>query len=280
MRKFVVLLCIAAGFSHSVFAQSNNPLDQLKAGDFKSLEGRYSVLQSQFERGVASEYDLLDAYKVFYLRDNVLEPQLNEWVERFKSSSAHLARGIYFRKRGEFARGTDYISRVPDEDVQFMEQMFELAKKDLKTSLRLNAKSYLAIVHLINIAQFQGDDRAARECLALGNATLPNNFLIRARYLIHLAPKWGGSYKMMDKFIETSRSEGLPPEKIQMLTAIELDDQGHSAREQGQSELARSTYAKALTLAIPAGSRFRRDYLQYSLQICAEPQTGTAIYCR
>src|SRR5215813_9571151 len=100
-----------------------------------------------------------------------------------------------------------------------MERMFELAKKDLKASLRLNPKSYLAMLHLINIAQFQGDDSAAREYLALGNATLPNNFLIRARYLIHLTPKWGGSYQMMDKFVEASRSEGLSPDKIEMMTA-------------------------------------------------------------
>src|ERR1700730_19063446 len=116
MRRFVVLLCIAAGFGQSVFAQSNNPLDQRGAADFRALEDRYSALQAQFERGAASEYDLLDAYKVFYLRDNVLEPHLNEWVMRSKSSSAYLARGIYFRKRGELRRGADYISRVPDED--------------------------------------------------------------------------------------------------------------------------------------------------------------------
>ena len=281
MNKLIGLLCVIACSVPSTFAQSVNALDQLKAGDFKLVEDSFSALQSEFEQGLKTEYDLFDAYKVFYQRDDVFRPQLNQWIERYpKSSSAYLARGIYFRKLGEFRRGSDYVDKVKNENMEYMEEMFELAKKDLRTSLRIDQKSYLAVLHLLNIAQFEGDDRAAREYLVLGSTAYPGNFLVRARYLIHLTPKWGGSYTAMDTFIESCRSQGMPPDKINLLSAIKFDDQGHSAQEQGQTEQARSAYANALALSRSSGPRFRQDYLQYSLQICREPQNSSKEYCR
>jgi tetratricopeptide (TPR) repeat protein len=161
-----------------------------------------------------------------------------------------------------------------------MEQMFELSKRDLETSLRLNPKSYLAILNLLNIAQFEGADRVADKYLALGNAVLPSNFIVRARYLIHLTPKWGGSYRRMEKFIDECESQGLAQDKIDLLNAIKIDDQGTAAEERGNIEQARAEFKKALILSRSAGQRFRQDYLSSSSRICAEPEHRSKEYCR
>jgi hypothetical protein len=275
-----MLVCVvAAGFAQSVFAQPADPFGRLIEGDFRAADAGYSALQVRFEKGTASEFDLLDAYKVFYQQNESFSAILDKWVLQSKSSSAYLARGVNLRKRGDLRRGTDFIANVPREDVNFMEQMHTLAKKDLMTALQLNPKSYLALLHLLNIAEDESDDRAAREYLALGNAILPTNITIRARYLIHLTPKWGGSYAKMDAFIDSCRSQGLSPGMIDKLIAIKIDDQGFSAQLDGQMDRARVSYMKALTLAAAAEPRFRQDYLKYSLQICAEPQSATAEYC-
>ena len=281
MIKSLVLYGFVAFWSQFAFAQAANPLEQLSANNVAAVESFYSSLQSKFERGEASEYDLLDAYKVFYQREDRYRSHLDRWINAYpKSSSAYLARGVYYRKLGEAARGTDYISQVPSENVAYMEQMFEISKKDLKRSLKLNPKSYLSILHLLNIAQFQGDYKAADKYLALANSVSPSNFLVRARYLIQLAPKWGGSYRSMDKFINECRTQGLAQDKIDMLNAIKADDQGSAAEERGKSEFARTEFKKALILSQGADQRIRQTYLASSLRICGESEHRGKEYCR
>lgn len=281
MRFLLRSPCLLAVFAQLAFAQTGDILEQLRSGHFRSVETRFSTVQTDFEKGRVTEFDLLDAYKVFYRKDDNLRTELNAWVTAYpESSSAYLARGAYFRKLGEFKRGTNYISQTPAEDVRYMTQMFDLAKKDLGMALQLNPKSYLAALHLLNIAQFEGDDDAANTYLRLGNSLLPSNFLVRARYLIHLTPRWGGSYPRMDHFISQCLTDGLNTSRIDLLRAIELDDQGRVLHENGDWEKARPKYLDALRLSISGGSRFRRDYLSASMKVCSDPQHGSKEYCQ
>jgi len=71
---------------------------------------------------------------------------------------------INFRKRGEFRRGTQYISAVPAEDIEFMERMFELAKKDLKAALSADALD----------SEEGGDNRGYEESNFHGDEMLPS----------------------------------------------------------------------------------------------------------
>ncbi|MFT5534535.1 MAG: tetratricopeptide (TPR) repeat protein [Burkholderiaceae bacterium] len=160
-----------------------------------------------------------------------------------------------------------------------MEQMFVLSKKDLETSLHLNPKSYLAILHLLNIAQFEGNSQAAENYLMLGVSVLPSNMILRIRYLIQLTPRWGGSYKSMESFISKCQSQGLSHDKIDLLNAIKHDDKGFVLEEQGKTVEARLAYEEALKLSLSGNSRFRQDYLKYSLRICAKQEHSTKQYC-
>ena len=261
-------------------AQHSRAQALLGSNNIIAVESEFSSLQRKFEQGEASEYDLLDAYKAFYQREDRYRSQLDNWIKQYpNSASAYLARGVYYRKLGEFKRGSDYISQVPNENVDYMTQMFALAKQDLEMSLRLNPKSYLAILHLLNIAQFQGNKHAANNYLHMGNTALPSNFIVRARYLLHLTPKWGGSYQSMERFIDKSRSQGLSQDKLDLLNAIKFDDQGAMAEEKGNLDLARSEYKRALVLAKFAGQRFRQDYLRSASRICGEVEHQSQKYC-
>ena len=281
LKSIALLVYLAFACAQPTFAQFANPLEQLRSNNVAGVEEAFFELQKRFETGEASEYDLLDAYKAFYQRDDEHRPELDEWIKRFpNSSSAYLARGVYYRKLGEFRRGAEYSSQVPRENLVYMEKMFAASKPDLEMALHLNPKSYLAALNLLNIALFQSDDRAADQYLTLGNAVLPSNFIVRARYLIGLAPKWGGSHKSMEEFIAHCRSQGLPQEKVDMLNAIRIDDQGTVAEESGNFKQARAEFKRALVLARPAGKRFRQDYLGSSARICGEPEHSGQDYCR
>jgi len=281
LKSIALLAYLTFACAQTTFAQLANPLEQLRAKNVAGVEEEFSALQKRFETGEASEYELLDAYKVFYQRDDRHRPELDEWIESFpNSSSAYLARGVYYRKLGEFRRGAEYSSQVPSENLVYMEKMFAASKPDLEMALHLNPKSYLAALNLLNIALFQSDDRAADKYLTLGNAVLPTNFIVRARYLIGLAPKWGGSHKSMEEFIAHCRSQGLAQDKVDLLNAIRIDDQGTVAEESGNFKQARAEYKRALVLARSAGKRFRQDYLGSSARICGEPEHRGQDYCR
>ena len=278
MKSWAICIFIAAACMSSAFAQT---LWQLESGDYQAVESAFATLQSKFEAGKATEYELLDAYKIFYQKEDRYRIPLDNWIGAYPNSpSAYLARGVYFRKLGEYRRGEGYISQVPPEHLEYMGQMFALAEKDLETSLRLNPKSYLAILHLLNIAQYEGNEQAAKKYLHLGNELFPGNFILRARYLIHLTPRWGGSYHDMEKFIAECRAQGLQKDKIDLLKAIMFNDLGFSAREQGNMDAARKAYENALILAQSGGPRFRRDYMSYASRICMDPKYGNKPYCQ
>jgi Domain of unknown function (DUF4034) len=276
------LLCFSTAlFIPTVSAQPANPLAELAAGRNAAVEDGYEQLQKKFEQGSVNEHDLLDAYKPFYLTDAKYQRQLDAWIAAYpKSSSAYLARGIYFRKLGEFSRGTAYSSKVPPENMKYMQQMHQLAKKDLQTSLQLNPKAYLATLHLLNIAMHEDDKQAAATYLKQGNALLPSNLLVRARYLIHLSPRWGGSYSEMERFIAASRTQGLSKQDVDLLTAIMSADQGDTLRQQQQPAVAEQAYVKALTLGKAGGPRFREDYLRSAARICKDARHSSSDYCR
>lgn len=250
---------------------------QLKNGRLEAAEQAFSALQSSFEQGRSTEFDLLDSYKVFYKEDAALAAALDEWIDAYPQSSyAYLARGVYYRKRGEERRGTNYVAKTPRADLAYMSSMFQKAKLDLARSLQLNNRSYIAELHLLNIAQFEGDVLAARQALSNATDLLPSNFLARARYTVSLTPRWGGSYAQIDAFISRCRSQGVAEETLALLQAIKLEDQGNRAEELGRTAEAMAFYKRALPLSRSGGPRFRRDYLQDTMRFCRHYQFGGA----
>lgn len=280
-RLSLIILAAFMSLTQTFCAKKVDIYDALEAGNYRVLQTTYSRLQSEFNEGDLSEYKLLVAYKLFYQRQDIFRKQLNGWIVHYPDSSvAYLARGIYYRKLGEFRRGTKYINQVPQKNIIYMEQMFQLAKKDLNKSLKLDPDSYLAVLHLLNIAQFEDNDSAARHYLIMGDRIFPENILMRARYLIHLTPRWGGSYSKMENFIKGERQYGLSRDNEKLLIAIELDDQGEEAQEAGDQSRAIAKYVKALTLTESAANWARHHYLQYSLQLCHLLQYHSKTYCQ
>jgi hypothetical protein len=255
-------------------------LQQLRSGEIDKVENRFSDFQKKFETGEVTEYQLLDKYKAFYQREDLYRIEMDNWIKFYPNSeSARLARGVYFRKLGELTRGTAYAPKVPQEKIDYMNNMFSLAKRDLEAVLEKNPKSYLAILNLLNIAQFESDKTATAKYLSLGNEVLPSNFIVRARYLIQLAPKWRGSHEKMASFIERCRAEGVPQDKIDLFNAIRANDMGTMLEEKGDTDNAQVEYKNALVFARNADYRFRQDYLANSSRICLKQEHKDKDYC-
>jgi tetratricopeptide (TPR) repeat protein len=274
MTRHLLLILLFA----STWVRADASVDVLaliRARDFTSLEAHFSSVQSSFEKGSTDEYGLLDAYRPLYMQSDVISEELAAWTAKFpKSYFSHLARGTYYRKLGELNRGTKFSSQVPDSTMSYMEQVFDISEQELKTAMPLSRNPYLAALNLLNIARYRSDTEASDHYLAVGNKLLPGNMLIRARYLDHLKPRWGGSYEAMTAFVERSKAQGLDSANLGLLSAMIIDDQGLIAQTGGNLELAAEKYKLALSQAKNANPRLQADYLASATYVCRSGMLG------
>lgn len=173
------------------------------------------------------------------------------------------------RKNG-YRRGEDYVRNVQAEDLQFMQQQFALAKADLRKTLELNPRSYLAILNLMNISMYEDDNESAQALLDAANQLKMDNLLVRARFLVHLQPRWGGSYSQMKRFIDETRSSGAPEDIVDLLSAIQFDDMGFVQEESGDLHGAADSYRRSLALSAKADPRFVHSYLSHAVDWCSQ----------
>jgi len=268
LRSIASVLALLASTLAS--AQGGDLIAELRAHRFEDVERQLQAVDAAFQSGQrVGEEDLLDAYKVFYRQQDVLSDDMAAWVHaRPDSAIARLASGTYRRKLGELRRGQDFIQNVPESDQAYMLQQFELARHELREALRLDPRSYLAILNLMNIAMFTDDEALADEMLARGNAAYPRNLLIRARYMEHLAPRWGGSLMAMDVFVGTPSSASAPANVVQLLKAIRCNEQGFIDELAGYTDRSVATYRRCIELSRGADLRFLNGYLPNTLMHC------------
>jgi tetratricopeptide (TPR) repeat protein len=261
----VFVLC-AIVWAQAAVAASYTQL--LRNNNVTELEALLTGVQQRFEAGELSEIDLRDAFRPFYLDrlDAAAESNLTKWASSSpRSYVAHLALGIYLRRRGDDARGGNFAADTSPESIDQMSMYHRRATEELRASIALTRKPILSVFHLLNISLHSGDRDKLITLLRQANEILPNNSLVRNTYALSLTPRWGGSYEQMDKFISATKRERVPENLVLQLVAIEEDDKGHTLEEQRQHSPAMEHFRRALELATRVGGTFARDFLPTSL---------------
>jgi tetratricopeptide (TPR) repeat protein len=193
------------------------------------------------------EYRLFDAYAAFDIAVPSLEPRLTEWVkQRPKSPAARLARAMFFRASAWNARGGALYRETPRDQIQRMNKFFTLSLADIDAALRLEPKSIVAYRQLIDLAREQGDVRASQRFLQEGLKLQPNSFVLRMGHMLVLLPRWGGSYKAMNAFVDESAPYVKTNPRIAALGGFVDWDQGRVAERAGRDGDAIEAYQRAL----------------------------------
>jgi tetratricopeptide (TPR) repeat protein len=277
----IVIFLFSSIIPMDSFAQKGTQLLRLlEMGDFNHLEFATKQIQSEFENGSLSEIELRNTYRPFYNLTPETLAKVQEWERKFPTSyAAHLIRGTYYKKKGMKARGTKYISETPQENIRMMHEYYKIARTELNASLELTEKPFLSVFHLLTISMDEGSKETSLALLMSANKMLPNNTLVRNRFMISLEPRWGGSYEEMNNFIAKSQEEGLNAAGLMQLKAIMYDDMGFTAKEAGDKRSAIEYFSKALELADRVGGEFRKDFLSHSnYYTCREPSLKK--YCQ
>lgn len=261
IRIFVVLFFIMA----SPYVLADTPIQLLKNNKISKIEALLTNVQQHFEKGSLSETELRNAFRIFYKLDAVEARNLAQWASSSpKSYVAHLAYGIYLKRRGSDARGEDWISETPQKNIDLMDRYYDHANKELRASLLLTKKPYLSIFHLLTISTQNGEKESSLALLRQANRVYPDNAFVRNRYAISLRPRWGGSYEELDKFISDTKKEGVPSSVIYQLEALEQEDIGQTLEEHKNHVAAMKHFKRALDLAALVGDTFAQDWLPVS----------------
>jgi tetratricopeptide (TPR) repeat protein len=180
----------------------------LRHRQFERLERFVSYYQDEFEADFRKEYWPQAALEAFGIPDPTFAPLLDAWAHRAPTSfAAFAARASYRDGLAWYYRGQDYAAETSEAQFQKLKELHHLALQDLKRALELRPKLVAAHTMKLSILNADGSaDAKIEQVLKDGLKVCPQCFEIRARYLVSLTPRWGGSYAAMQRY-----TKGLAP---------------------------------------------------------------------
>lgn len=283
MKRFSIFALLISAVLISIWsflikAEEFQVTAALTRKDFGALDSYCNELQRSFENGQINEIQFRNGYRPFYKLDSQQQAALNEWSKNMPNSyGAHLALGIFLKRAGLEVRGGKSASETKAEQFKEMERLFALALPELNQSLQLTQKPYLSLFHLLDISRVVGDSKASKEFFIQANQLLPQNRLVKNRYLTSLTPRWGGSHEQMRQFILENKKTGTDKEEILLMEAIMYDDIGDEAWRRNDHAIAKFYFLKALDNAVKVDRSYRDDLVSSKLYICSDPNHP---YCK
>lgn len=175
----------------------------LSTKQYQELEQRFQQYLDLYARNEITAEELADKFENF-AKTPSLEPRFDEWVNAFPQSySARLARGIYRATTAWEKRGNDLARNTTDSQFRGFEETLKDAQSDLLLSLKLYARPVNSYRYLIRVSKgLSLDDE--RDLLDAALKLDPKAMGPRFEYLDSITPKWGGSKRLMARFLEES----------------------------------------------------------------------------
>lgn len=195
----------------------------LRENRFEALDARLVAYQKGYESEKNLEKYVDFAFFAFANSDPKLQAKLDQWVLMMPNSyAAPLARGIYHWRLGWVSRQYALAKKTSRQRFKVMGIQFTRAAADLTAAINLNKKLSIGYGLLISIANATRNRKDVDRFLKLGLEANPDSMAIRSRYLFALQPKWGGSIKAIEAFIEDTKSEFERYPKLRVLQAYPL----------------------------------------------------------
>jgi tetratricopeptide (TPR) repeat protein len=162
-----------------------------------ALEERYKAdLERHFVKDGFSEI----IHKDFEIFDASQEAgQLTQrWLEQAPHSAyALVARATYFDAMAAKARGSQWASDTPEENLQRMREFAAKAIEGYRQAIAIEPRLMEAYVGLGDAAKLAGDEESEARAFDDGMAIDPACKVLTGYRMDQLTPRWGGSYPAM-----------------------------------------------------------------------------------
>ncbi|HKY02248.1 MAG TPA: DUF4034 domain-containing protein, partial [Burkholderiales bacterium] len=248
---FCLLTAITQSTAAAAALEREEILQALKEGRFSDLESRLNELQIDFETDTTQDRPLMEAvWEIANLSGTPeIDAAFDRWIEQAPQSYvARLARGAYYVGRGLDARGTKWSSETSARQFEEMRRHFKTARADLEASLPLSAKPMASYYELIVMAMRSGKDKEIEAHYRSTIAFVPRAIEMRVLYLDNLQPRWGGSFKEMEAYVEKSAKILGEGKDLNRLRALVVAERAHVAREADNYPEAQTRYGEAIAL--------------------------------
>lgn len=219
----------------------------LSEGDFEQLNRVLERLRVNAATDLQTEQVLLSAYGAFE-GGEAYEPLIDSWIEQYPANyQPYTARAYFYYRLGWAARGTSWASETKDEQLEEMRRYFGQASADVSTALTLDANTIIPYYILIGITSTQVAIEERDAVLQKALKVNPASYILRDRYLKFRTPRWGGSYKEMEDFINESMRYASSNPNLQMLAGLPYADAADMQEIIKKRTVADELYTKALT---------------------------------
>ena len=196
--------------------------DLTRRRDFDALDAMFGQLVADVASDVRHESRLLDAFDAYERDEPALLQSIDAWIAaRPQSAHARVARANYHFATAWRRRGNQYMRDTPEANIRGMEEFSRKAIADLTVALERDSTHLAAYDILIGVTRLFGSHELASRALARGLAIHRGSYVLPARFLSMLWPRWGGTEAVMIQFAERAASNaGNNPRLVTLRGAV------------------------------------------------------------
>ena len=175
-------------------------LDRDYAASLQTLKQKYHLAQQnkRKEKQLIEELDSL-----FYMVSISGNDVIDQFVETYPMEAlAWLARGLYYSDFAKIVRGECSTGFTSIQRFDKMRELQEKAIHDFDKALRLDPDLYIAYAELADIYTLQEEQDLKKNYFTKALEINPSSFFTWNLRLMRSAPRWGGSFELMENLIE------------------------------------------------------------------------------
>lgn len=171
----------------------------LQRGEFDELERRMTALLQDKLTKPEARNNLDRSFETWFRRPDLeLRPLLENWKKaKPQSSFAYAASGMSYLAMAAHARGSDYLSKTPDSNLESMDRLLNLADTELRRAVALDARLTPTYLAMIAVGRYGLGDAYLEQTVRTAMRVDPANFAIYDELMWALQPQWGGSLEQM-----------------------------------------------------------------------------------
>ncbi len=221
----------------------------LQTGRFSEVESILSKLRRNSQMDISWEQAFTLTFDDISPINQYRPEILDKWVKSTHSGYAYMARGSYYYNAASLARGDAFLSDTSESQLTAMTKLNKKAYKDLLKARSID-QSLLPVYSLLIGLSGYGSiaDIPIDTYLNEGISVNPGGYYYRYQYMRVMMPKWGGSWRKMQNFVDATAPYLNKNPRLWLL-------QGFIPAEKGYLALQNKSYGRCV--------KFFSEALQY-----------------
>lgn len=148
-----------------------------------------------------------------------IRPILDAWKRQSPDSAfAYAASGMAYTRMAFKARGSDWMTKTKQYQVDSMERLAREANADLLHALKLNPKLTPAYTAMVSLGGMAFSTKYAAKAAELGLTVAPDDESLYVQVLWLLEPKWDGSMQLMTTAVDRALQHEVQNPLLDLLT--------------------------------------------------------------